>query len=51
MASSSSSISIATKVSYEGQEYKTLHKVDQHQVFILCFENERLGAGITMVFH
>ena len=48
---SSSSISAATEVFYEGQEYKTLHMVDQHQVCFLYFDNERAGLELTMVFH
>ena len=50
MASSSSPISTATNVSYEGQEYKIPHKVDQHQVCFLFFDNERAGFRVTKVF-
>ena len=49
--SSSSSISAATEVSCEGQEYKTHHMVNQHQVCFLYFDNERAGLELTMVFH
>ena len=47
----SSSISAAIEVSCEGQEYKTPHMVNQHQVCFLYFDNERAGLELTMVFH
>ena len=51
IASSSSPISTTINVSCKGQEYKTPLKVNQHQVCLLCFDNERAGSGITIVFH
>ena len=49
--SSSSSISAATEVSCEGQEYKTPHMVNQHQVCFLYFDSERARLELTMVFY
>ena len=53
--SSSSSISAATKVFCESQEYKTPHMVNQHQVCFLYFDNERAGFrthyGVSLGYH
>ena len=53
--SSSSSISAATEVFCESQEYKTPHMVNQHQVCFLYFDNERAGFrthyGVSLGYH
>ena len=49
--SSFSLISAAIEVFCKGQEYKTPHMVNQHQVCFLYFDNERVGSQLTMVFH
>ena len=49
--SSSFSISAAIEDFCKGQEYKTPHMVNQHQVCFLYFDSERAGLELTMVFH